>query len=77
LNFQILTLKLKIRKPGAPRPLIFRCRLLKLQILILKMQAWGELISLSCAMQSCMVDGGRPTGNGLQELLPNCPELHV
>lgn len=24
-----------------------------------------------------MIDGGRPTGNGLQEQLPNCPKLHV
>jgi len=32
---------------------------------------------LSCAMKSCMADGGRPSGDGLQEWSPNCPELHV
>ena len=26
---------------------------------------------------SCMADGGRPTGNGLQEQLSNRPELHM
>ena len=32
---------------------------------------------LSCAMKSCMADGGRPSGDGLQEQLPNRPELHM
>ena len=31
---------------------------------------------LSCAMRSCMADGGRPSGDGLQEQSPNRPELH-
>jgi hypothetical protein len=34
-------------------------------------------IFLSCAMKSCMTDGGRPSGDGLQEQLPNRPELHM
>jgi len=33
--------------------------------------------SLSCAMISCMTDGGRSSGEGLQEQLPNRPELHM
>lgn len=32
---------------------------------------------LSCAMISCMADGGRPSGDGLQEQSPNRPELHM
>jgi len=28
-------------------------------------------------MKSCMADGGRPAGDGLQEQLPNRPELHM
>ena len=40
-------------------------------------RSWSKLIFLLCAMRSCMGDGGRPTGNGLQELLSNCPELYV
>jgi hypothetical protein len=31
---------------------------------------------LWCAMKSCITDGGRPFGDGLQEQLPNHPELH-
>ncbi len=27
--------------------------------------------------ESCMADGGRPSGNGLQEQSPNRPELHM
>ncbi len=32
---------------------------------------------LSCAMKSCMADGGWPSGDGLQEQSPNRPELHM
>ncbi len=32
---------------------------------------------LSYAMKSCMADGGWPSGDGLQEQLPNRPKLHV
>jgi len=28
-------------------------------------------------MKGCMADGGRPSGDGLQEQSPNRPELHV
>jgi len=27
--------------------------------------------------RSCMADGGRPSGDGLQEQSSNCPELHM
>jgi hypothetical protein len=49
----------------------------KMRTKMLTQPAQLKMNFLSCAMKSCMADGGRPSGDGLQEQSPNRPELHM